>query len=44
MTATNELVEKLREATNIELEVLPGVTENVRFRMPKQLNDSPSRA
>jgi len=35
------LVEKLREATDIELEVLPGVTENVRFRMPAQLNDSP---
>jgi 4-hydroxy-3-methylbut-2-en-1-yl diphosphate reductase len=35
------LVEKLRAATDIELEVLPGVTENVRFRMPAQLNDSP---
>ncbi|HTT78260.1 MAG TPA: 4-hydroxy-3-methylbut-2-enyl diphosphate reductase [Stellaceae bacterium] len=35
------LVEKLRETTDIELEVLPGVTENVRFRMPAQLNDSP---
>jgi hypothetical protein len=23
--------------------VLPGVTENVRFRMPPQLVDSPSR-
>ncbi|HTV89681.1 MAG TPA: 4-hydroxy-3-methylbut-2-enyl diphosphate reductase, partial [Stellaceae bacterium] len=37
------LVTKLREATEIELEVLPGVTENVRFRMPPQLADSPSR-
>ncbi len=36
------LVEKLRAATDIELEVLPGVTENVRFRMPTQLSDSPA--
>jgi 4-hydroxy-3-methylbut-2-en-1-yl diphosphate reductase len=43
-TLVEELVERLRETTDIELEVLPGVTENVRFRMPKQLNDSPSRA
>jgi 4-hydroxy-3-methylbut-2-enyl diphosphate reductase len=43
-TLVEELVEKLRESTDIELEVLPGVTENVRFRMPKQLNDVPSRA
>ena len=37
-----ELIERLRQTTGIELEVLPGVTENVRFRMPKQLADSPS--
>jgi 4-hydroxy-3-methylbut-2-en-1-yl diphosphate reductase len=43
-TLVEELVEKLRESTEIELEVLPGVTENVRFRMPKQLNDAPSHA
>jgi 4-hydroxy-3-methylbut-2-en-1-yl diphosphate reductase len=43
-TLVEELVEKLRETTAIELEVLPGVTENVRFRMPKQLNDAPSHA
>jgi 4-hydroxy-3-methylbut-2-enyl diphosphate reductase len=43
-TLVEELVEKLRETTDVELEVLPGVTENVRFRMPKQLNDAPSRA
>jgi len=43
-TLVEELVEKLREKTEIELEVLPGVTENVRFRMPKQLHDSASRA
>ena len=43
-TLVEELVERLRETTEIELEVLPGVTENVRFRMPQQLNDSPSRA
>ena len=43
-TLVEELVEKLRETTDIELEVLPGVTENVRFRIPKQLDDVPSRA
>jgi 4-hydroxy-3-methylbut-2-en-1-yl diphosphate reductase len=43
-TLVEELVEKLREKTDIELEVLPGVTENVRFRMPKQLNDTTSHA
>jgi 4-hydroxy-3-methylbut-2-en-1-yl diphosphate reductase len=43
-TLVEELVEKLRETTDIELEVLPGVTENVRFRMPKQLNDTTSHA
>ncbi len=34
-----ELVERLREMTEIEVEALPGVTENVRFRMPAQLAD-----
>jgi 4-hydroxy-3-methylbut-2-en-1-yl diphosphate reductase len=38
-----ELIARLREMTEIEREVLPGVTENVRFRMPSQLADSPSR-
>jgi 4-hydroxy-3-methylbut-2-en-1-yl diphosphate reductase len=32
-----ELVERLREMDEIEIERLPGVTENVRFRMPSQL-------
>ena len=32
-----ELVERLREMDEIEIQRLPGVTENVRFRMPKQL-------
>ncbi len=31
------LIDRLREVTEIELEELPGVTENVRFRMPAQL-------
>ncbi|HUI34073.1 MAG TPA: 4-hydroxy-3-methylbut-2-enyl diphosphate reductase [Stellaceae bacterium] len=32
-----ELVERLRELDQIEIQRLPGVTENVRFRMPVQL-------
>ena len=38
-----QLIARLREMTETEVEVLPGVTENVRFRMPSQLADSPSR-
>jgi len=38
-----QLIARLREMTEIEEEELPGVTENVRFRMPPQLVDSPSR-
>jgi 4-hydroxy-3-methylbut-2-enyl diphosphate reductase len=34
-----EVIARLREITEIELSVLPGVTENVRFRMPSQLAD-----
>ena len=34
-----ELIDRLREIGDIELEELPGVTENVRFRMPAQLAD-----
>src|SRR5438876_143601 len=37
-----QLIARLREMTEIEEEELPGVTENVRFRMPPQLVDSPS--
>jgi 4-hydroxy-3-methylbut-2-enyl diphosphate reductase len=32
-----ELVERLRELDEVEIQRLPGVTENVRFRMPAQL-------
>ena len=31
---------RLREMADVELSVLPGVTENVRFRMPSQLADA----
>jgi len=34
-----EVISRLREMTAVELSVLPGVTENVRFRMPAQLAD-----
>jgi 4-hydroxy-3-methylbut-2-en-1-yl diphosphate reductase len=34
-----EVISRLREMTAVELTVLPGVTENVRFRMPPQLAD-----
>jgi 4-hydroxy-3-methylbut-2-en-1-yl diphosphate reductase len=35
-----EVIARLRELTEVELSVLPGVTENVRFRMPPQLADN----
>ena len=34
-----EVIARLRELAEVELSVLPGVTENVRFRMPPQLAD-----
>jgi 4-hydroxy-3-methylbut-2-enyl diphosphate reductase len=34
------LIDRLREIAPVELAELPGVTENVRFRMPAQLADS----
>jgi 4-hydroxy-3-methylbut-2-en-1-yl diphosphate reductase len=37
-----ELVTRLREIAGAEVEFLPGVTENVRFRMPPQLADTPA--
>jgi len=37
-----ELIARLREIAEIELSVLAGVTENVRFRMPSQLSDTSS--
>src|SRR5712691_1469882 len=38
-----ELIARLREMTEIDDVEHPGATENVRFRMPPQLADSPSR-
>jgi len=35
-----EVITRLRELAEVELSVLPGVTENVRFRMPSQLADT----
>ena len=35
-----DLIDRLRELAEIELSVLSGVTENVRFRMPPQLSDA----
>jgi len=34
-----EVIHRLRSLTGVELSVLPGVSENVRFRMPSQLAD-----
>ena len=34
-----DLIARLRELADIELAELPGVIENVRFRMPPQLSD-----
>jgi len=39
-----QLIERLRQMTDTEVEILPGITENVRFRMPSQLADTPPRA
>jgi 4-hydroxy-3-methylbut-2-enyl diphosphate reductase len=36
------LIDRLREIAAVELTALPGVTENVRFRMPAQLADTVS--
>jgi len=30
--------------TDTKVEILPGITENVRFRMPSQLADGASRS
>ena len=35
-----DLIARLSEIATIELSELPGVTENVRFRMPPQLSDT----
>lgn len=35
-----EVIARLGEITEVELSVLPGVIENVRFRMPSQLADT----
>jgi 4-hydroxy-3-methylbut-2-enyl diphosphate reductase len=34
-----ELIDRLRTLDEVELETLPGITENVRFRMPAELVD-----
>ena len=36
-----ELVERLAQMSEIEIQRLSGVTENVRFRMPTQLAEPP---
>lgn len=35
-----QLIERLRQFGTVELEPLPGITENVRFRMPTELADA----
>ncbi len=35
-----ELVQALRQIGQVELEVLPGIDENIRFRMPPELADA----
>jgi 4-hydroxy-3-methylbut-2-en-1-yl diphosphate reductase len=35
-----QLIDRLRELTPVELATLPGITENVRFRMPPELADT----
>ena len=35
-----QLIDRLRELGEVELETLPGITENVRFRMPPELADT----
>jgi len=35
-----DLIDRLRELNEVELSVLPGVIENVRFRMPPELADA----
>ncbi len=34
-----QLIDRLRELAEVELSTLPGITENVRFRMPSELAD-----
>jgi 4-hydroxy-3-methylbut-2-enyl diphosphate reductase len=35
-----QLIDRLKELAEVELSTLPGITENVRFRMPPELADS----
>jgi 4-hydroxy-3-methylbut-2-en-1-yl diphosphate reductase len=35
-----QLIDRLKELGDVELETLPGITENVRFRMPPELADT----
>jgi 4-hydroxy-3-methylbut-2-enyl diphosphate reductase len=32
-----KLIERLRQLADVDLQTLPGITENVRFRMPAEL-------
>ena len=40
----DELIAKLRTLTDIEVEMLDGVTENIHFKLPKQLKDFAAEA
>jgi 4-hydroxy-3-methylbut-2-enyl diphosphate reductase len=35
-----QLIDRLKELAEVELSTLPGITENVRFRMPPELADA----
>jgi 4-hydroxy-3-methylbut-2-en-1-yl diphosphate reductase len=35
-----QLIDRLKELGEVELSALPGITENVRFRMPPELADN----
>ncbi len=37
-----QLIDRLKELAEVELATLPGITENVRFRMPPELADTPA--
>jgi 4-hydroxy-3-methylbut-2-en-1-yl diphosphate reductase len=37
-----QLIDRLGELAEIEVSALPGITENVRFRMPAELADTPA--
>ena len=37
-----QLIDRLGQLAEVELATLPGITENVRFRMPPELADTPA--